>query len=72
MRTLISRRELAERLGCSPHTLAIWALKGVYLPVIKVGSRAMYDPADIERFIEARKRSSTSETLAPATAASLR
>lgn len=60
MRSLISRRELAERLGCSPHTLAIWAVKGVGVPVVKVGSRAMYDPEDVEAYISSRKRASTS------------
>lgn len=69
MRTLISRRVLAERLGCSPHTLAIWAVKGFGVPVVKVGSRAMYDPDDVERFIESRKRGSTSESFTPASAA---
>lgn len=64
MRILISRRELAERLGCSPHTLAIWAVKGVGPPVVKVGSRALYDPADVEEYISSRKRASTSAPFA--------
>jgi DNA-binding transcriptional MerR regulator len=61
MRTLINRRELAEKLGLSPHTLAVWAVRGFGVPVVKCGSRAMYDPEDVERFIEARKRASTSD-----------
>lgn len=59
MSKLMSRPELALRLGCAAHTLAVWAVKGFGPPVVKVGARAMYDPADVERFIADRKRSST-------------
>lgn len=67
MSTLMSRRALALRLGCAPQTLAMWAVKGFGPPVVKVGSRAMYDPADVERFIAERKRSSTAVAM-PASA----
>lgn len=60
MTKLQSRADVARRMGVKPHTLAVWALKGFGPPVVKIGSRAMYDEADIEKFIESRKRASTS------------
>jgi len=53
---LLSRVQAAELLGVSPATLAGWHCRRRYhLPVIKVGDRAMYDPADIDRFIAERR-----------------
>lgn len=69
MTKLLSRADVARALGVKPHTLAVWAVKGFGPPTVKVGSRAMYDEADIERFIEARKRSSTSDSGEPQQAA---
>lgn len=69
MKKLQSRTEAARGMGVKPHTLAVWALKGFGPPVVKIGSRAMYDEADIEKFIESRKRASTSAEFPNADAA---
>jgi len=53
---LLTRAETAALIGVEPQTLAVWSSTRRYsLRVTKIGSRAMYDPRDIERFIESRK-----------------
>ncbi len=53
---LLSRVQAAELLGVSVATLAGWACRKRYnLPIVKIGDRAMYDPADIDRFIAERR-----------------
>lgn len=69
MTNLLSRGDAARAMGVKPHTLAVWAVKGFGPPVTKIGSRAMYDERDIEKFIEARKRQSTSAEFPAADAA---
>jgi predicted DNA-binding transcriptional regulator AlpA len=50
---LVSRQQAAEFLGLSAQTLAVWAMKGIHLPVVKVGARAVrYRVSDLEKFIE--------------------
>jgi hypothetical protein len=52
---LLSANEAAKYLGVSPRTLwAITAPRGP-LPVVKIGSRCLYDPVDLQRFINAQK-----------------
>ncbi len=49
---LLTRQEAAELLGLRPQTLAVWAMDGRYLPVVRVGSRAVrYRSEDIEEFV---------------------
>lgn len=69
MTKLLSRADAARAMGVKPHTLAVWAVKGFGPPVVKAGSRAMYDEVDIEKFIESRKRASTSAEFPDADAA---
>ena len=68
MRKLISRRVVADVLDVKLGTLAHWSVRGFGPVVIKIGSKAMYDPADVEAFIVACTRSNTSQELTPASA----
>jgi hypothetical protein len=53
---LLTRAETAELIGVEPQTLAVWCSTRRYgLRVTKIGSRAMYDPRDVELFIASRK-----------------
>ena len=65
MKKLLSRADAASAMGVKPHTLAVWAVRGFGPPVVKIGSRAMYDEPDLEKFVESRKRSSTSDNAEP-------
>lgn len=48
---LRSRKEAAQFLGVTEHTLAVWACTGRYnLQVCKIGSRSMYDPEVLVKF----------------------
>jgi len=54
---LWSPEEVAEVLGVSKQTLAVWRCEQRYtLPYIKVGSRVRYRPADVQQFMTARLR----------------
>lgn len=49
---LLSRVQTAEILGLKSQTLAAWVSKGDFsLPIVRVGSRVMYRPGDVEAFI---------------------
>jgi hypothetical protein len=51
-KTLLTRREAAEMLGLAPQTLAVWAMTGKNLPVVKLGNRTTrYLLTDIMSFI---------------------
>jgi excisionase family DNA binding protein len=52
---LLSVAELAELLGISDHTVYAWVSKG-RLPCVKLGTRTMFDPREIERWIGERSR----------------
>jgi excisionase family DNA binding protein len=47
---LMSVHEVAEFLGVSVHTVYAWAAKG-RLPVVKLGTRTMFEPHEIERWV---------------------
>jgi excisionase family DNA binding protein len=47
---LLSIREAAQKLGISRHTLYAWSSKRL-IAFIKIGDRTMFDPAEIEEFI---------------------
>lgn len=54
---LWSPDQVAEILGVSKQTLAVWRCEQRYpLPYVKVGSRVRYRPADVERFLERRAK----------------
>jgi excisionase family DNA binding protein len=48
--SLLSVKEAAQELGISKHTLYSWASQR-RIPHVKIGDRTMFDPADIEEFI---------------------
>lgn len=53
---LLSTRETAKYLGVSLRTLwGISAPRGP-LPVVKIGTRCLYDPVDLAKYIEAQKK----------------
>lgn len=52
---LLSAKEAAKHLGVSQRTLwAISAPRGP-LPVVRIGSRCLYDPVDLANYIDAQK-----------------
>ena len=60
VRQLISREDLAQRIGVARQTLARWHVevqKGVrdFPSTYRVGRKAMYDCSEIERWIETRR-----------------
>ncbi len=57
---LITPEQTAQYLGVSIGTLSVWRSSGRWnLPFVKVGSRVMYNPDDIQAFIESRTRTQT-------------
>jgi hypothetical protein len=60
--TLLLQKEAAARLRLSERTLERWRLTGDGPPFVKCGRRVAYRSADIEAFITAHVRTSTSET----------
>lgn len=60
MTRLLSAQEAATMLGLAPQTLAIFRLNGQGPKHCKLGRRVLYDPADIQSWIDANKRFSTS------------
>jgi len=53
--SLLTPGQVAERLGVSTHTLAVWRCAKRYpLPYIKVGSRVRYRQRDVESFVQGR------------------
>ena len=52
---LLSRKEVAEYLGVTVHTLAVWKCTGRYnLPCVKIGGLAKYRKEDLDDFILSR------------------
>ena len=56
--TLVDRlwtvHELAEFLGLRPKTVYTWVEQG-YVPHYKIGGRVRFDPAEIKRWLRARR-----------------
>jgi excisionase family DNA binding protein len=50
----LSLREAAPVLGVSPHTIRAWARQRI-LPYHKLGRRLVFDRADLENFLTARR-----------------
>jgi hypothetical protein len=50
-RDLLTRREAAEMLRLSEHTLAIWALTDKNLKIVRFNRSVRYHKKDIEDFI---------------------
>jgi excisionase family DNA binding protein len=63
---LLSPTEVAEILGLSVQTLAVWRHEQRYdLPYVKSGRLVRYDGRDVEAFIKARRHAPLVSTLAP-------
>lgn len=59
MQKLLSREEVAEMLGISSATLAVWACnKSQPLPFAKIGRCVRYRLADVEKFVSNRMQAS--------------
>ncbi len=54
---LLHPGQVAEALGVSPQTLAVWRCENRYdLPYVKVGRLVRYRDRDVDAFIESRTR----------------
>lgn len=59
---LLTADEVAEILGVTPHTLAVWRSTGRYaLRYVKSGRLVRYRAADLDSFIERRTKSAEEE-----------
>lgn len=58
---LLTELEAAEILNVEPTTLRRWRWVGRPPSFLKIGAAVRYDLADLQKFIEARRRSSTSD-----------
>jgi Helix-turn-helix domain len=58
---LLDTDAAAERLNVAKQTLAMWRLKGRGPQFISMGRKILYDPATLDEFIEANRRTSTSD-----------
>jgi len=59
---LMDVNDVAKSLRVSPHTVRRWASQN-RLKKLKLGSRTLFDPEDVSRFVEnARKAASVSDT----------
>ena len=58
---LLTELEAAEILSVEPTTLRRWRWAGHPPRFLKIGAAVRYDPADLQEFIEAGRRSSTSD-----------
>ena len=54
--TLMDVDDVAKALRVSPHTVRRWASEGK-LKRIKLGTRTLFDPADVTAFVEKAKAS---------------
>jgi hypothetical protein len=58
---LINEHEAAARLGLKVSTMRRWRWAGTGVPFVRIGSAIRYDPRDLEAFIAAGRRKSTSD-----------
>lgn len=49
---LLSAKEAAQMLGIKKPTLALWRLKKLNLPYVRIGGKIMYRENDIITFLE--------------------
>ena len=59
-KTLLTVKDAADYLHCSPKTLNMWRGTGNGPPYVKLAC-VLYDQVDLDKFIESRKRRSTSD-----------
>jgi len=61
---LLTADEVAEILGVTSHTLAVWRSTGRYaLRYVKTGRLVRYRTADLDSFIELRSKSNSGEVV---------
>ena len=65
MPTLVGEREASGYLGLSTRTLQKWRLQGLGPRFVKLGRAVRYDPADLQEYLQASRRRSTSEAIVP-------
>ena len=65
MPTLVDERAASVCLGLSTRTLQKWRLQGLGPRFVKLGRAVRYDPADLQEFLQASRRRSTSESVIP-------
>jgi predicted DNA-binding transcriptional regulator AlpA len=58
---LLDTPALAKKLGIQTNTLEKWRVRGEGPPHVRLGRRIAYLPSDVERWLETRRASSTSE-----------
>lgn len=68
-RKLMNPNQAGAYVGVAAQTLARWRIEGAGPVFLKLGSRVRYDVADLDRWIDARRRSSTSTGAPPSVAA---
>ena len=57
---LLTRKDAAEYLGITEHTLAVWKCTSRYgLPCVKIGRLAKYRKSDLDEFIQKRTTGKT-------------
>jgi excisionase family DNA binding protein len=54
MQTLLNNQQAAELLNISPHSLRGYVSRGM-IPYVKIGRRTLFDPADLQEYVESRK-----------------
>jgi hypothetical protein len=64
MTVLLTERDASARLGLSVRTLQKWRLLGQGPRYLKLGHALRYDPEELDRFLEAARRRSTSDDAA--------
>lgn len=52
---LLSRQEVADRLGVSTQTLAKWAYQSSGPPYYRLGKHARYDWAEVQTWLDSRR-----------------
>jgi hypothetical protein len=54
-------KDQAKHLGVKPKTLENWRSQGVGPPFFKLGSRVLYDDAETDAWLSARRRTGTAD-----------
>ena len=60
-KTLLTEEQLAQKLNISKRTIQSDRQRGGGIPFIKIGRSVRYDENDVMRYLENRKRTSTSD-----------
>lgn len=57
----INQKQAAEQLGVKERTLEDYRLRGGGPPFYKIGARVVYDTGELDDWLAARRRTSTSD-----------